>query len=100
MSIQDGVIINHGCYIGDDVFIGSKSYLHPNVCLYNSTKLGKGNIIHANSVIGSDGLGFAKNQDSWEKIEHLGFVEIKDNVEIGAACTIDRASLGLSLIHI
>ena len=99
VTVEDGVIINHGCYIGDDVFIGSKSYLHPNVCLYHSTRLGSKNIIHANSVIGSDGLGFAKNQNSWEKIEHLGFVEIKDDVEIGASCTIDRASLGSTVLH-
>ena len=57
----------------------------------------KKNIIHANSVIGSDGLGFAKTENSWEKIEHLGSVELKDNVEVGASCTIDRASLGIKL---
>ena len=58
----------------------------------------KKNIIHANSVIGSDGLGFAKKDNSWEKIEHLGIVKIEDNVEIGASCTIDRGSLGMTLI--
>ncbi len=93
-----GVIINSGCFIGDNCEIGTESYLHPNTCIYHSTILGKKNIIHANSVIGSDGLGFAKKDNSWEKIEHLGIVKIEDNVEIGASCTIDRGSLGMTLI--
>ena len=97
--IEEGTKINSGTFIGDDVFIGAESYLHPNVCLYPSIRIGKKNIIHANSVIGSDGLGFAKTDDSWEKIEHLGSVELKDNVEIGASCTIDRASLGITTLN-
>ena len=67
--------------------------------MYQSTKIGENNIIHANSVIGSDGLGFAKNKDSWQKIEHLGNVELKNDVEIGASCTIDRGSLGKTLLE-
>ncbi|MDC2994944.1 UDP-3-O-(3-hydroxymyristoyl)glucosamine N-acyltransferase, partial [Gammaproteobacteria bacterium] len=97
--IEKGTKINSGAFIGDDVFIGEDTYLHPNVCLYHSVRIGKKNIIHANSVIGSDGLGFAKAQNSWEKIEHLGSVELKDNVEVGASCTIDRASLGITLLN-
>ncbi len=97
--IEKGTKINSGVFIGDDVFIGANTYLHPNVCLYNSVKIGKKNIIHANSVIGSDGLGFAKTKDSWEKIEHLGSVELKDDVEVGASCTIDRASLGITILN-
>mgnify|MGYP001206166394 CR=1 FL=1 len=97
--IEKGTKINSGAFIGDDVFIGANTYLHPNVCLYHSVKIGKKNIIHANSVIGSDGLGFAKTEDSWEKIEHLGSVELKDNVEVGASCTIDRASLGTTILN-
>ena len=97
--IEKGTKINYGSFIGDDVFIGEETYLHPNTCLYHSVRIGKKNIIHANSVIGCDGLGFAKTSDSWEKIEHLGSVELKDNVEIGASCTIDRASLGTTIIN-
>ncbi len=97
--IEKGTKINSGAFIGDDVFIGEDTYLHPNVCLYHSVRIGKKNIIHANSVIGSDGLGFAKTEDSWEKIEHLGSVELKDNVEVGASCTIDRASLGITVLN-
>ena len=99
VKIEKGVKINPGCYIGEDVFIGEESYLHPNVCLYHSIKIGNKNIIHANSVIGSDGLGFAKTDNSWEKIEHLGSVELKDKVEVGASCTIDRASLGSTVLN-
>ena len=99
VTIEKGTKINSGVFIGDDVFIGEDTYLYPNVCLYHSTKIGKKNIIHANSVIGSDGLGFAKTEYSWEKIEHLGFVELKDNVEVGASCTIDRASLGTTILN-
>lgn len=98
VRIDNGVRINSGCFIGNNVEIKADSYLHPNVCIYHDTKIGKKNIIHANSVLGSDGLGFAKTKDSWEKIEHLGNVELKDNVEIGASCTIDRGSLGTTFI--
>tara|TARA_Y100000816_G_scaffold187805_1_gene136601 strand:- start:11184 stop:12158 length:975 start_codon:yes stop_codon:yes gene_type:complete len=98
VKIGKGATLNQGCFIGDNVEIGANSYLFPNVILYHSTLIGKDNIIHANSVIGSDGLGFAKKEDSWEKIEHLGNVELEDDVEIGAACTIDRGSLGTTLI--
>ena len=94
VKIGKGVIINSGCYIGNNVEIGSGTFIHPNVSIYHATILGKNNIIHSNSVLGSDGLGFAKNSDSWEKIEHIGNLELQDNVEIGAACTIDRGSLG------
>ncbi len=97
--IEKGAKINSGVFIGDNVFIGEDTYIHPNVCLYHSIKIGKKNIIHANSVIGSDGLGFAKAENSWEKIEHLGSVELKDNIEVGASCTIDRASLGTTILN-
>mgnify|MGYP003322610948 CR=1 FL=1 len=99
VRIDNGVRINSGCFIGNNVEIKADSYLHPNVCIYHDTKIGKKNIIHANSVLGSDGLGFAKTKDSWEKIEHLGNVELKDNVEIGANSTIDRGSLGDTIIN-
>ena len=99
VKIERGTRINSGVFIGDNVFIGEDTYLHPNVCLYHSIRIGKKNIIHANSVIGSDGLGFARSNNSWEKIEHLGSVELKNNVEVGASCTIDRASLGVTVLN-
>ncbi len=99
VEIEKGTKINSGTFIGDNVYIGKGTYIHPNVCLYHSIKIGKKNIIHANTVIGSDGLGFAKSKNSWEKIEHLGSVELKDYVEVGASCTIDRASLGNTILN-
>ena len=99
VKIGKGVIIGPGCFIGNNVEIGEESYLYPNVTIYSSTILGKKNIIHANSVLGSDGLGFSKNNDFWEKIEHLGNLILADNVEIGAACTIDRGSLGNTVLN-
>ena len=99
VKIGRGVIISPGCFIGNNVEIGEESYLYPNVTIYSSTILGRKNIIHANSVLGSDGLGFSKNDDSWEKIEHLGNLILADDVEIGAACTIDRGSLGKTVLN-
>ena len=99
VKIGKGVIISPGCFIGNNVQIGEESYLYPNVTIYSSTILGKKNIIHANSVLGSDGLGFAKKNNSWEKIEHLGKLLLSDDVEVGAACTIDRGSLGKTVLN-
>ena len=99
VKIGKGVIISPGCFIGNNVEIGQESYLYPNVTIYSSTILGQKNIIHANSVLGSDGLGFSKNNDSWEKIEHLGNLLLADDVEIGSACTIDRGSLGKTVLN-
>ena len=98
-KIGKGVKVNGGVFIGNDAEIGDGSVIHPNVTIYSETKVGKNCIIHANSVLGSDGLGFANNNEKWEKIEHLGIVLIKDKVEIGAGCTIDRSSIGETTIN-
>ena len=89
-SIQIGknTIINGNCMIGDNVI------LHDNVSIYSCTKIGDNSIIHSGSVIGSDGFGFAPDGDGWEKIAHLGGVEIGANVEVGANSVIDRGALG------
>ena len=68
--------------------------MHDNVSIYSCTKIGDNSIIHSGSVIGSDGFGFAPDGDSWEKIAHLGGVEIGANVEVGANSVIDRGALG------
>ena len=99
VKIGKGVIISPGCFIGDNVEIGQDTYLYSNVSVYPSTVIGECNVIHSNSVLGSDGLGFSRNGDTWEKIEHLGSLFISDNVEIGAACTIDRGSLGKTVLE-
>ena len=96
--IGDNAIIYPGCYVGPRCRIGDNVLLYPNVVLYDDTVLGNRVTIHANTVIGEDGLGYAPYQGRWEKIPQIGHVEIEDDVEIGAGCTIDRATLGRTKI--
>ncbi|TWI68160.1 UDP-3-O-[3-hydroxymyristoyl] glucosamine N-acyltransferase [Desulfobotulus alkaliphilus] len=84
--------------IGDACVLGDGCVIYPNVTLYPGTRLGNRVRIHSGSVIGSDGFGFAPRQGSWEKIPHLGSVELGDDVEIGAGCTLDRGTFGYTRI--
>jgi len=98
-TIEKNVTIMNGAVIGDDVVIGENSIIYPNVVIYNDTKIGKNVSIHSGSVIGSDGFGYAHTKlGEHIKIYHLGYVEIEDNVEIGANTTIDRGVFGKTLI--
>lgn len=98
-SIGDNVKLYPGVYIGDDVVIGDNCVLHPGVKIYNECVVGNHGIIHAGTVIGGDGFGFAPNGDgSYKKVPQIGNVIIEDNVEIGANTTIDRATLGSTII--
>lgn len=90
--IYPGVYIADGCRIGDDCV------LYPNVVLYNGSVLGHRVTIHAGTVIGEDGLGYAPVAGKWQKIPQVGTVEIADDVEIGSNCSIDRATLGKTVI--
>lgn len=94
VEIGDQVSIGSGVFIGKSSKIGSKSIINSNVSIYHSVILGSETTIHSGSVIGSDGLGYARNGENWVKIEHLGKVIIGDNVEIGSNCSIDRGSVG------
>ncbi len=86
--------------IGSNVTIGKHTRIFPNVSIYDGVVIGNNVIIHSNSVIGSDGFGMARREDgSWEKIAQLGSVEIGDDVEIGACCTIDRGALDNTIIN-
>ncbi len=86
-------------YIGDNVVIGNNCVIHPGVKIYNDCKVGNQVTIHAGSVIGSDGFGFAPQTDgTLKKVPQIGNVVIEDNVEIGANTTIDRATIGSTLI--
>ena len=86
-------------YIGDGVTIGDNSIIHPGVKIYHDCKIGNKVTIHAGTVIGSDGFGFAPQADgSFKKVPQIGNVVIEDNVEIGANSTIDRATIGSTLI--
>lgn len=86
-------------FIGDNVTIGDNCILHPGVKIYHSCKLGKQVTVHAGSIIGSDGFGFAPQADgSFKKVPQIGNVVIEDNVEVGANATIDRATIGSTLV--
>ena len=87
-------------YIGNDVTIGDGSVIHPGVRIYSGSVIGADCIIHSNAVIGADGFGFAPSADgSYKKIPQTGNVIIEDNVEIGAGTTIDRATMGSTIIR-
>jgi UDP-3-O-[3-hydroxymyristoyl] glucosamine N-acyltransferase len=87
-----------GCYVGDRCVIGDDVTLFPNVVIYDDCVLGDRVTIHAGTVIGEDGLGYAPVGDKWVKIPQAGRVVVEDDVEIGANCTIDRATLGCTLV--
>lgn len=98
VQISDNVHLMPGVYIGDDVIIGANTLIKPNVTIMEKTRIGKNALIHSGTVIGSDGFGFAQNADGHEKLIHTGFVSIGDDVEIGASNTIDRGTLGMTVI--
>ena len=87
-------------YVGPHVTIGKNCILYPGVRIYHDCVIGDGCILHANAVIGADGFGFAPTEDgSYRKIPQLGNVVLEDNVEIGAGTTIDRATMGSTLVR-
>ncbi|MFI5134960.1 MAG: UDP-3-O-(3-hydroxymyristoyl)glucosamine N-acyltransferase [Chitinophagales bacterium] len=87
-------------FIGDDVTIAEDTIIYSGVHIYRECVLGERCTIHSGTVIGSDGFGFAPQPDgAYMKIPQLGNVVIESDVEIGANCTIDRATLGSTLIH-
>lgn len=98
-EIGDDVYVAPFAYIGDGVKIGDGSRIFPHVCIYDGCQIGKNVTIHAGSVIGADGFGFAPSQEGYDKIPQLGIVVIEDNVEIGANTCIDRSTMGQTIIH-
>lgn len=87
-------------FIGKNVQLGDNCIIYPGVKIYHECKLGNNIIIHSGTVIGSDGFGFAPQPDgSYKKIPQTGNVIIEDDVEIGANCSIDRATLGSTIIR-
>jgi UDP-3-O-[3-hydroxymyristoyl] glucosamine N-acyltransferase len=97
--IEDGVEIREHCVIYPRARVGAGSLLHSGVTLREDVAIGKRCIIQNHAVIGSDGFGFAKDdQNRWYKIPQVGRVIIEDDVEIGACSTIDRAALGETIV--
>src|SRR5450432_2234479 len=100
VSIGKNVKIYPQVYIGDDVSIDDFSIIYPGVKIYHRCVIGKHVTIHAGSVIGADGFGFAPQADgSFKKIPQMGNVVIEDYVEVGSNATIDRATIGSTLIR-
>lgn len=104
--IGERVTLGEGCkiypqvYIGDDVVIGKNVILYPGVKVYHGCRIGDNCILHAGTVIGSDGFGFAPQADgSYKKIPQIGIVILEDNVEVGANTTIDRATMGATVVR-
>jgi UDP-3-O-[3-hydroxymyristoyl] glucosamine N-acyltransferase len=94
VKIGDNAKIYPHVFVGDDVTIGNNVILHPNVKLYAGTCIGNNCVIHSGTVIGSDGFGFAPQDDgTYKTIPQLGNVIIEDNVTIGANTVIDCATL-------
>ncbi|MBK8794810.1 MAG: UDP-3-O-(3-hydroxymyristoyl)glucosamine N-acyltransferase [Holophaga sp.] len=87
-------VLHPGVHIGDDCVIGEECEFYSGVVLYRRTRVGDRVRIHANSVLGSDGYGYVMVNGRHEKVPQVGFVEVGDDVEIGAAVTIDRGALG------
>jgi UDP-3-O-[3-hydroxymyristoyl] glucosamine N-acyltransferase len=98
-TIGDGTQIYPHVVIGDGVKIGAGCLLYPNVTIYQGCRLGSNVTIHAGSVIGADGFGFAPNVDGYEKIPQIGIVIIEDNVEIGANTCVDRSTMGATVLR-
>lgn len=98
--IGDNVKIYPHCYIGDNVKIGDNTTLFAGCKIYSETLIGSHVNIHANTVIGSDGFGFAPTADgSFKKVPQIGNVIIEDYVDIGACTAIDRATMGSTIIR-
>ncbi len=98
-KIGDNVKIYPHVYIGDNVTIGDNCILYSGVKIYHNTVMGNNCIIHSGTVVGSDGFGFAPQDDgTYKKIPQLGNVIIRDNVEIGANTVIDRATMGHTIL--
>ncbi|OXB07834.1 UDP-3-O-(3-hydroxymyristoyl)glucosamine N-acyltransferase [Flavobacterium pectinovorum] len=100
VKIGDNVKIYPNSFLGDNVYIGDNSVVYAGVRIYSETQIGRNCIIHSGSVIGSDGFGFTAEQDgTYKKVPQIGNVVVEDNVEIGANTTIDRATLGSTIIR-
>lgn len=97
-ELSDGVSIGAGCFIGKKAKIGQNTSLWANVTIYHDVILGSDCLVQANTVIGSDGFGYANEKGQWIKIPQLGSVIIGNKVEIGASTTIDRGALDDTVI--
>ncbi len=96
--IGEGTIIQPGTFVGEYVTIGKNCLIHANVSIYDHSIIGDHVIIHSGTVIGADAFYFQKRKDKTIKFESCGRVILKDHVEIGANCTIDKGVSGDTII--
>lgn len=94
VGLGDRVRVGAGCYVGRQVRVGAGTRLEPRVILLARTSVGRRCVIGSGTVVGSDGFGYVSDEGGHRRIPQLGSVRIEDDVEVGANCTIDRASLG------
>ena len=99
VTLGEGTVVGAGCYIGRDSTIGPGTLIYPNVTIRERSIIGARVIIHSGAVIGADGFGFEMVEGRYTKIPQIGFVQIDDDVEIGANTTIDRARFGRTWIQ-
>lgn len=100
VKIGDNVKIYPNSFIGDNVVIGDNCVFFAGVRIYSETEIGKNCTVHSGSIIGSDGFGFAPLEDgTFSKIPQIGNVILEDNVDVGSCTTIDRATLGSTIIR-
>lgn len=100
VTIGNNVKIYPNTFIGDNVTIGDNCVLFAGVRIYSETEIGNNCTIHSGSIIGSDGFGFAPSEDgTFTKIPQIGNVILEDNVDVGSCTTIDRATLGSTIIR-
>jgi len=104
--VAEGAVIGDSClimgqaYVGKNVRLGKNVLLYPGVKVMDGCEIGDNTVLHSNAVIGSDGFGFAPQEDgSYKKISHVGNVIIEQNVEVGANTTIDRGTMGATIIR-
>jgi UDP-3-O-[3-hydroxymyristoyl] glucosamine N-acyltransferase len=98
--LGNNVKIYPNAYIGDNVKIGDNTIVYPSVTIYEDCVIGNECVLHAGSVVGADGFGFASGEDTnYKKIPQIGNVIIEDHVEIGANATIDRATMGSTILR-
>ncbi|MHC5060150.1 MAG: UDP-3-O-(3-hydroxymyristoyl)glucosamine N-acyltransferase [Planctomycetota bacterium] len=102
--ISDGAQVGKNCcvypgaFVGPDVKMGDDCVVYPNAAIYDGCEIGDRVIIHANAAVGEDGYGFATHKGEHHKIPQIGRVVLEDDVEVGACCTIERATLDDTII--
>jgi UDP-3-O-[3-hydroxymyristoyl] glucosamine N-acyltransferase len=97
--VEDKAVLYPGVFIGQDAVVGEASILHPRVTIYRRCLIGRRVVLHAGVVVGSDGFGFARPGQDNVKIPQVGYVQIDDDVEVGANTTIDRGALGRTWVQ-